>query len=417
MARAGFFFRFLKPCAVAALLAVVAACGGGGAPPGPEVVRITIAGMPGTPLAPMQTAQLTAAATYSDGAMKDVTATATWDSANPSVVTVSAAGLVTATGPGTADVSATFGGASGTAGAQVIALPAAYFSEGVEYAFEYQLDADGRVDNYRISQRPGIDYGASPSASPIWAECAGSLRGSYRCTGRWWQLMTGEAGRVVTISGLVPDPWSVRYTYATFGLSGIETQRQGPTNLESHSGVFSLTYDLAGRLTEVRSDCRYISRGPGFRTEKTARIEVDALGRLLHAEVSVVNSSSWGGESTTDLCGSQASDWTYDTAGYMKSASSTQYSADAEGWLVSRSTSQGGQVVVDSYSIFRSGAKVVEEQFTRAEPSAFYENYAHAPQRVRYEWGRLPSEPLFVPRALTGLNGADYFGIISSHHR
>jgi hypothetical protein len=129
--------------------------------------------------------------------------------------------------------------------------------------------------------------------------------------------------------------------------------------------------------------------------------------------VSVVNSSS----STTDFCGSQASDWTYDTAGFMKSASSTQYSADAEGWLMSRSTSQGGQTVVDSYSIVRSGAQVVEEQFTQAEPSAFYENYTRAPQRVRYEWGRLPTEPLFVPRALTGLNGADYFGIISSHHR
>jgi hypothetical protein len=31
--------------------------------------------------------------------------------------------------------------------------------------------------------------------------------------------------------------------------------------------------------------------------------------------------------------------------------------------------------------------------------------------------GRLPVEPLFVPRAITGRNGADYFGIISSHHR
>jgi hypothetical protein len=152
-----------------------------------------------------------------------------------------------------------------------------------------------------------------------------------------------------------------------------------------------------------------------LRTEKTARIEVDTLGRLLHADVSVVNSSSWGGEQKTDLCGDDASDWTYDTAGFMKSASSTQYSSDADGWLVSRSTAQGGDVAVDNYGIVRSGAQVLEEQFTQAEPRVFYQT--RAPQRVRYERGRLPAEPLFVPRALTGLKGADYFGIISSHHR
>jgi len=58
MARAGFVARLLKPCAVAAFVAVVVACGGGGTSSGPEVVRITIAGMPGTALAPMQTAHL-----------------------------------------------------------------------------------------------------------------------------------------------------------------------------------------------------------------------------------------------------------------------------------------------------------------------------------------------------------------------
>jgi hypothetical protein len=57
---------------------------------------------------------------------------------------------------------------------------------------------------------------------------------------------------------------------------------------------------------------------------------------------------------------------------------------------------------------------VAEEQFTQAEPKAFCPRGA---QRVRYEWGRLPTEPTFVPRALTGLQGADYFGVISSHHR
>lgn len=38
-------------------------------------------------------------------------------------------------------------------------------------------------------------------------------------------------------------------------------------------------------------------------------------------------------------------------------------------------------------------------------------------QRVRCEWGRLLAEPAFVPRAPTGLRGADFYGAISSHQR
>jgi hypothetical protein len=99
---------------------------------------------------------------------------------------------------------------------------------------------------------------------------------------------------------------------------------------------------------------------------------------------------------------------------------STIYTADADGWLSSRvvrdESTQPPTETWDYYGIRRYGSNVAGESFTQAEPSSFY-----GPRRqqcsVRYEWGRLPTEPTFVPRALTGLNGADYFGIISSHHR
>ena len=63
MARAGFVFRFLKPCAVAAFLSVVAACGGGG--DGGEPVRtVTTVTVSSPKLTPKQgdTVQLTAVA-------------------------------------------------------------------------------------------------------------------------------------------------------------------------------------------------------------------------------------------------------------------------------------------------------------------------------------------------------------------
>jgi hypothetical protein len=104
-------------------------------------------------------------------------------------------------------------------------------------------------------------------------------------------------------------------------------------------------------------------------------------------------------------------DWTYDGIGFMTTAGPTTYSVDSAGYLVSRRLNG----LVDTYAVIQSGRRIAEERFTQAEPRAFYRS--RGPQRVRYEWGRLPTEPLFVPRALTGLNGADYFGIISSHHR
>jgi len=87
--------------------------------------------------------------------LKDISDTAAWDSTNRDVITVSPAGLVTATGPGNAEVSAVFASVRGAAAAEVVALPSAYLIDGLEYAFDYQLDALGRVVSYRISGATG----------------------------------------------------------------------------------------------------------------------------------------------------------------------------------------------------------------------------------------------------------------------
>jgi hypothetical protein len=60
-----------------------------------------------------QTSQLTATANMSGGAPEDVTSTATWTTSAPAVASVSATGLVTALGQGTAVISAESGGKTG----------------------------------------------------------------------------------------------------------------------------------------------------------------------------------------------------------------------------------------------------------------------------------------------------------------
>ena len=428
MTGTGFVRQFVERCAVAAFVVALNACGGG--PSGPEVMRITVAGMPATPLAPMQTAQLTAAATYSDGAVKDVTATATWDSTDPSVVTVSAAGLVTATGAGKADVSATIDGLSGTASAQVIALPAAYFSDGVEYAFAYEIDAQGRVDSYRITQRQGVTYPAPATSDPNVMGCSASLSGDYGCS-RGAGYMSGDQGRLARI-GTSMFPQSTTYSYdPQQRLTEVYSETQWTNHIVSAART-TLSYGVSGHLAQVSSQSGYYEPGGCTATLTSSRITLDSQFRLSRDEGSPeppvqppcrdVPAMPW----TTQ--------WTYSAGGFLELAlqpivdelgavtgrRTTRYAVDPDGWLLARiqRVETGDDItseITDTYAIVRVGGKVTEEEFTQAEPSGFYGG--RRPQRIRYEWGRLPTEPLFVPRALTGLNGADYFGVISSHHR
>jgi Bacterial Ig-like domain (group 2) len=70
-------------------------------------------------LAPGEHLQLWAVATYSDHSTKDVTNTATWQSSNPSVATISRDGVLTAAVEGSVDVFAAVGHATGSLNATI----------------------------------------------------------------------------------------------------------------------------------------------------------------------------------------------------------------------------------------------------------------------------------------------------------
>ena len=409
------------------LAVVVGGCGGGGAPAGPQLVRVAVAGVPSTPLAPMQTAQLSASAAYSDGTAKDVTAVSTWSTSDSNVLTVTSSGGLTATGPGKADVTAMFGGLRGTASAEVVALPAAYFTDGVEYAFDYELDAQGRVDSYRISRREGIAYSTPAASDPNVMGCSASLRDDYGCS-RNGVYMSGDAGRLVRL-GSFGFPQSTTYRYDRQRLTEIYSETQWANHIFS-AALTTLAYDGSGHLLQVDSRSSYAEPGGCVASAGRGLITLDSQGRL---------SSEEGTPQPVAPCRDQpvrpwTTQWIYSAAGFLEQTlrpianeqgvvtgrSTVEYMADPEGWLSARiqRVETDGQITserTDTYSVVRFENKVAEEAFTQAEPSAFYGS--RRPQRVRYAWGKLPSEPLFVPRALTGLNGADYFGIISSHHR
>ncbi len=80
----------------------------------PTVTAVSISGLPAA-FVVGESVQLTAFAILPDGTKLDATATANWTSSAPAVATVSATGLLTVTGIGDADVSATVQNVRGTA--------------------------------------------------------------------------------------------------------------------------------------------------------------------------------------------------------------------------------------------------------------------------------------------------------------
>src|SRR5579863_5321195 len=99
-----------------ALGGVLVSCGagGGGGGGGSNLVLISIAVTPSTPSIPngLQE-QFKANGTYSDGTSADLTSFASWGSNSASVATIEPGGLATATGIGTARITATLGKVSG----------------------------------------------------------------------------------------------------------------------------------------------------------------------------------------------------------------------------------------------------------------------------------------------------------------
>ena len=83
------------------------------APPAqtPVVTAVTVTGNVPTV---GQTTQLTAIATLSNGTTQDVTAQATWQSSNASIVSVSSGGVASGAAAGEADIKATYAGATGS---------------------------------------------------------------------------------------------------------------------------------------------------------------------------------------------------------------------------------------------------------------------------------------------------------------
>jgi hypothetical protein len=104
--------RVLLTAVVVGVTLSAVSCSGPAAPSSVASVTITPAATAITPVG-SYTAQLEAVVTLADGASQNVSAQAMWQSSNPLVAVVSAAGFVAAAGFGEADITATYDGKTG----------------------------------------------------------------------------------------------------------------------------------------------------------------------------------------------------------------------------------------------------------------------------------------------------------------
>jgi hypothetical protein len=147
-------------------LGVSCSCGSSSSPSSPTapssssatVSSVLVSG--GTSLSKAgQTVQLTATATFSDGTTQNVTASATWQSSNTGVATVTPGGLVTAVTSGTVTLTATYQGKSATA---TVSISISSSSQSTMTAI-----IDGtpfNAINVTVAQSPGILAVAGTSA-------------------------------------------------------------------------------------------------------------------------------------------------------------------------------------------------------------------------------------------------------------
>jgi 6-phosphogluconolactonase (cycloisomerase 2 family) len=201
----------------------------------PTVTSIAIA--PSAPTIASGTAiQLTAVATYTDGSTQTITSPATWSSSDTAVARVSntsgSIGLTTAIAPGTATITATYNGVSGTAGVTVTAV------SGATGRFVYAGNvSSSTVSGYILDQATGGLTGVP--GSPIGGFYTSPLSVTSHPSGRFVYV-----GHSYGVTGFSSDATTGQLTqipggYPYFGYTGTPPNPQ--------PSVYALTSDPTGR--------------------------------------------------------------------------------------------------------------------------------------------------------------------------
>ena len=198
---------------------LLAACGGdsgGGTPPPtqtPTITRVDVTA-PSATILTQQTVQLSAIARLSDGS-SNASPNATWSTSSATVATVSAAGLVTGVGAGTATITAGVGAVSGTIAITVTSSAGVLATVGVTLT-------DGALQLAQTTQaavvgRDGLGATVALGTRPITWSSSSVAVATVTAAG----IVTGVGVGTANIQVSVVDGATTRTASAVLTVSGI----------------------------------------------------------------------------------------------------------------------------------------------------------------------------------------------------
>jgi hypothetical protein len=250
----------------------------------PDAARTVVAVTVTAPLDHLRsswpTMQLHAFASYSDGAVEEVTDRATWTSSTPSVITVSPTGLATEVSIGSSVINATFDGVSGA-----VAVDA--FTGGIPRDLEWSNPGPvviwpGRVVSLRailrLSIPPLVDVTDAPSVTfSSSAPDVATISSGPGTPG----VVTGVAVGTATLTASLmfpsaPTPWTATVTVNVVSPASslVDVQSAGGVRVGQSTRLSAMYYGTAGEV-EIRDDLStvwhssdpsiaFIGNGPGL---------------------------------------------------------------------------------------------------------------------------------------------------------
>lgn len=250
--------QFAKGLALAGLVAL-GACGGGGGGTEPTPTR-TLQSIAVTPANPSVVAglstSLTATATYSDSTTENVTTQVAWSSSDAAVATVGAAtGSVFGVKAGTATMTATLSGVSGTG--TVTVTPATLVSIGITPASP--TIAAGTQQQF-VATGTYTDSSTQDLSSQVaWASSASAVATIGSATGLATGVAAGSANITASLGGVASTPVALTVTNATLVSLAVTPSNPsialGTSQQMTATGVFSdnNTQDLTTQVTWASS--------------------------------------------------------------------------------------------------------------------------------------------------------------------
>lgn len=317
--------------------------------------------------------QLTAMGTYSNGAVRDITAQVTWASADSGVAPISSSGLVTASTPGSSLMSATLAGVTGSttvmvtpAVLQSIAVTPA--SPSVETGLTRQLTATGTYsDGSTLDMTSGVAW-TSGTPTNATVDGSGLVRGVTAGTSLIEASFNGISGSTTLTVVTLGSSWAP-VTSGAGGGSGTTNALMGIT----WTGTQFVTAGVSGTIMTSPDGIIWTVRNSGTTADLNAVAWTGAQLLAFGASGTILTSSdgvTWTLRTSGVAFALNAATWTGTQIVVVGNSASTLTSPDGITWTT----------VTPAFASYDSGLSVAWDGTYFIVGTNYISNYVNYPE-------------------------------------